>query len=215
MRSRLLAITKDRIATRFFRAVHPKHTLAAQVCALGAVAVLGMTVVGPARDPMPSDGTQRTVPVFSANRIRTRTTVSRALPPHWDQIRKLAGPFARTVLQAAKQAHISARLLAAVIQVENGGNFRGSDTRVSSAGAIGVMQLEPRTAWDVLRVNPWRPRQNILGGARYLKMLLRRFGGKARLALMAYNAGPTFVANGGRLTEANAYARKVLHYAFA
>ncbi|MBU2774290.1 transglycosylase SLT domain-containing protein [Acidithiobacillus ferrooxidans] len=131
------------------------------------------------------------------------------------RVRRLAGPYAGMVLRAARKAHVPARLVAAVVRVENGGNFHGSATRVSSAGAIGVMQLEPVTAWDTLRVNPWNPRQNIEGGARFLAMLLREFGGNVRLALMAYNAGPTWIAQGGRPEQAVAYAREVLAYAYA
>jgi soluble lytic murein transglycosylase-like protein len=130
-------------------------------------------------------------------------------------IRHLAGPYAHLVVTAARKAHVSPRLVAAVVQVENGGNFHGSPTRVSAAGAIGVMQLEPNTAWDTLRVNPWNVRQNINGGARYLAMMLRRFGGNVRLALMAYNAGPTSIAQGGRPWAAVAYAQEVMRDARA
>ena len=129
-------------------------------------------------------------------------------------VERLSGPYARLVLQAARVNHISARLIAAVIQVENGGNFVGSATRVSSAGAIGVMQLEPVTATEVLHVNAWKPRQNIEGGARFLAMLLHEFH-NTRLALMAYNAGPTWIAQGGRPEQAVVYAAKVLRYARA
>ncbi|MHB1632401.1 MAG: transglycosylase SLT domain-containing protein [Acidithiobacillus sp.] len=125
-------------------------------------------------------------------------------------IHKLAGPYAHLVITAAHRSHVSPRLVAAVVQVENGGDFHGSATRVSSAGAIGVMQLEPNTAWNTLRVNPWNARQNIDGGARYLAMMLHQFHGNVRLALMAYNAGPTWIAQGGRPLAAVAYAQKVI-----
>jgi soluble lytic murein transglycosylase-like protein len=65
------------------------------------------------------------------------------------------------VIEASKQAHVPSRLVTAVVQVENGGDFIGSAHRVSSAGAIGVMQLEPATAWGALHVNPWDVRENI------------------------------------------------------
>lgn len=126
---------------------------------------------------------------------------------HWQT---LAGPYVSFVRASAKAAHISPVLVAAVIYVENGGDFVGSATRVSSAGAIGVMQLEPVTAWDVLRVNPWQAASNIAGGARFLHELLKQFHGNVRLALMAYNAGPTLIARGGRPAMAVRYAYKVL-----
>jgi len=125
-------------------------------------------------------------------------------------VQKLAGPYAHLVLTAARKAHVPAKLVAAVVHVENGGNFHGSTTRVSSAGAIGVMQLEPNTAWNTLRVNPWNARQNIEGGARYLASMLRQFHGDVRMALMAYNAGPTSIAQGDRPLDAVVYAKKVM-----
>jgi len=125
-------------------------------------------------------------------------------------VRKLAGPYAHLVLTAAHKAHVPAKLVAAVVHVENGGDFHGSATRVSISGAIGVMQLEPSTAWDVLHVNPWNARQNIEGGARYLASMLRQFHGDVRRALMAYNAGPTSIARGYRPMAAVVYAERVL-----
>ncbi len=198
--------------------VFRRNWLAIQVSSFGAVAVLGVGILSYSAGPATTEPGQETrQSLLSDARSLTRSPLRQRtlLPPHWLQIRKLAGPYAKTVLAAARKVHLSARLLAAVLQVENGGDFQGSATRVSSAGAIGVMQLEPRTAWDVLRVNPWQATQNITGGARYLKMLLQRFHGKIRLALEAYNAGPTFIANGGRLEQANDYAREVLRDAFA
>ena len=46
---------------------------------------------------------------------------------------------------------------------------------VSSAGALGLMQLMPGTARAMGVTNVWDPRQNIMGGARYLQVLARRF----------------------------------------
>ncbi|MBU2769504.1 lytic transglycosylase domain-containing protein [Acidithiobacillus ferrivorans] len=125
----------------------------------------------------------------------------------------LAGKWTKDVLQAARKAHISPRLVASVLHVENRGEINESARRVSSAGAIGPMQLMPVTAWDALHVNPWNPRENINGGARYLASLIRQFGGSKRLALIAYNAGPTSVADGERPAEAVRYANAVLRYA--
>jgi len=64
----------------------------------------------------------------------------------------------------------------------------------SSAGAIGVFQLEPATA-AALGVNPRDLAQNISGGVRYLAQLLGQFGGSIPAALAAYNWGPGNLRN--------------------
>lgn len=125
-------------------------------------------------------------------------------------LRLLAGPYAHWIRSAARNAGIPPALLAAVAYEENGGNFQGAAHRVSGAGAIGVMQLMPDTAWKVLRVNPWNPRQNIQGAARYLARMISRFHGNLREALMAYNAGPTAVREHLASVSSRTYAERVL-----
>ncbi len=85
----------------------------------------------------------------------------------------------------ARRHGVAPELVRAVIATESTGNPRA----VSSAGAIGLMQLMPATA-AALGVNPWQPLENLRGGISYLGTLLRAFDGNARLALIAYNAGP-------------------------
>ena len=89
------------------------------------------------------------------------------------------------IVRLSQRHRVSADLVRAVIAAESAGNPRA----VSSAGAIGLMQLMPATAVS-LGVNPWEPLQNLYGGIAYLASLLRSYGGNARLALIAYNAGP-------------------------
>jgi soluble lytic murein transglycosylase-like protein len=110
---------------------------------------------------------------------------------------------------AALKTGTPAALIHAVISVESG--YKAA--AVSSAGAIGMMQLMPKTA-AMLGVNPWVEAENILGGARYLAQLNRQFAGNWHLALAAYNAGPAAVTkNGYRIppfSETQAYVPKVL-----
>ncbi len=88
---------------------------------------------------------------------------------------------------AARRYGVPVDLFNRLVQQESGWNPRAK----SSAGAIGLAQLMPFTARK-LGVNPNDPRQNLEGGARYLKQQYNRFR-SWRLALAAYNAGPEAV----------------------
>lgn len=88
------------------------------------------------------------------------------------------------VVQAAQKYGVDSNLALAVAAQESGFN----QNAVSSAGAIGVMQLMPATAAG-LGVNPNILEQNIDGGVRYLRSMLSQFGGDVALALAAYNWG--------------------------
>lgn len=98
-------------------------------------------------------------------------------------------------------------LFRANIEIESG----YSQAAVSRTGAIGLGQLMPGTA-AVLGVDPHNMNQNLDGSARYLLMLLDRFGSK-ELALAGYNAGPEAVAKYGGIppyAETQGHVRKVM-----
>lgn len=103
------------------------------------------------------------------------------------------------ILSLAGEHRVPPALVRAMVAAESGGNHRA----VSSAGAIGLMQLMPATA-AALGVDPWQPRENLRGGITYIGGLLRDYDGDARLALIAYNAGPQH-ANRVRAGSAVAY----------
>jgi len=68
---------------------------------------------------------------------------------------------------------------------------------VSRAGAVGLMQLMPDLASELGVDDPFDPRKNIMGGAKYLRRLLDLHHGNVRLALASYNAGPANVSEYG------------------
>jgi len=89
------------------------------------------------------------------------------------------------IAEAARLYAIPAALIRAVIETES--SWRASAT--SRAGAIGLMQLMPATARSLGVADAFDPRQNILGGTRYLRILANKFAGDIVLTLAAYNAG--------------------------
>jgi soluble lytic murein transglycosylase-like protein len=98
--------------------------------------------------------------------------------------------YNEAIAEAANQYHLDPNLIRAIIHAESAFN----PFAVSSAGALGLMQLMPAMAEELDVVDPFDPRQNILGGARYLRDLLDRHHGNVNLAVASYNAGPGAVA---------------------
>ena len=98
--------------------------------------------------------------------------------------------LAAAVEEAARLHGVDPRLVAAVARRESAWR---ADV-VSNKGAIGIMQLMPDTARYLGVRNAYDPRENILGGTRYLRTLLDTFNGDLDLTLAAYNAGPGAVA---------------------
>ncbi|WP_257541764.1 MULTISPECIES: lytic transglycosylase domain-containing protein [unclassified Sphingobium] len=99
-------------------------------------------------------------------------------------------PYAGFITEASQRFGIPEHWIRAVLRAESAGDVRA----ISSAGAMGLMQVMPGT-WAGLRVrhrlgrDPYDPRDNIMAGAAYLREMWDRYGNVAAM-LAAYNAGP-------------------------
>ena len=140
---------------------------------------------------------------------RARETDHAGPAPHTDR-RARETDYEGLIDRAARRHALEPALLRSVISVESAFNPRA----VSRAGAQGLMQLLPQTARRYGVDNAFDPEQNVLGGARYLSDLLKRYGNNLELALAAYNAGEGAVDRHGRQVppypETRAYVPAVL-----
>ena len=119
---------------------------------------------------------------------------------------KYRGEYLPLAKDAARRHGVPEDLFLRLVQQESGWNAGA----VSHKGAIGLAQLMPATARR-LGVDPKNPRQNLEGGARYLRRQYDRFG-SWRLALAAYNAGPEAVEQHGGVPpykETRNYVRSI------
>ena len=106
---------------------------------------------------------------------------------------------------------VSSTLLKSIARAES--NFNTS--AVSSAGAVGIMQLMPATAASLGVTDSYDAYQNIMGGANLISQLLAKYNGDTSLALAAYNAGSANVDKYGGIppfSETQNYVQKVLSY---
>lgn len=89
------------------------------------------------------------------------------------------------IQQIAEEQGVDPALVTAIVEIESGFNFNAT----SPKGAIGAMQLLPRTAAYYGATDARDPQQNLTAGIRYLKDLLAAYNGNLPLALAAYNTG--------------------------
>ncbi|MCD7884736.1 MAG: transglycosylase SLT domain-containing protein [Lachnospiraceae bacterium] len=127
----------------------------------------------------------------------------------------LTSPYDAYFQEAANTYQVPVALLLAMGKVESEYN----PNIVSSAGAIGIMQLMPSTATALGATNPYDPYQNIMAGAKYVSQLLDMFSGYSNcleLVIAAYNAGPNAVIRAGyqvpAYTETQNHVKKVMGY---
>ena len=113
------------------------------------------------------------------------------------------------IIESGQRNSVDPLLLYAIMHQESSFKTRA----MSYKGARGLMQLMPFTASRFGVTNIWDPKQNIEGGARYMRFLLDLFSGDVRLALAGYNAGEGAVMKYGYevppYSETREYVRRI------
>jgi len=120
-------------------------------------------------------------------------------------------PFGSLIYSEAKKNNLPPELVAAVAHTES----KFVPTARSHAGAVGLMQLVPRTGRWLGAKNLTDPAQNVQAGAKYLRYLTDRFGGNTQKAIAAYNAGEGNVRRFGGVPpfrETRNYVSRVQDY---
>lgn len=128
-----------------------------------------------------------------------------------EQFFKREIPFGSIIYSEAKKNNIRPELVAAVVQAES----RFKPAARSGAGAVGLMQLVPKTGRWMGARDLTNPAQNIAAGSKYLKYLHGRFDGNETKMIAAYNAGEGNVRRFGGVPpfkETRSYVVKVRNY---
>jgi len=146
----------------------------------------------------PTDSRYRPFMIFGGQRGQ------RLYQIHYSSIQK-------HIKSAARLYQLDPALIQAVIKAESAYD----PAAVSTAGAQGLMQLMPDTAEEMKVRDTFDPKDNIYGGAKYLRYLVNRFNGDVRLALAAYNLGPERIKIGQEIPpvkETRTYVTRVMKY---
>lgn len=163
--------------------------------------------VAPPPGPVPVDGIPQVAAAPKPTRPASAERAGDLVPADREYLRPILTRY-------AQENGLSADLVMSLAWVES--SWRRN--AVSSAGAVGVMQLMPNTVDYVSkkllglrsRLDPDNPRSNVRMGARYLRHLLDQNRGNVRQALIAYNQGPTSLRANGSYEIAERYADRVL-----
>ncbi len=131
---------------------------------------------------MPAHVTRDKADVKKPAPVISKKTGPAKKPVRVRKAERLLHPF---ILKAADRHKIEPAIIKAIIKAESGYNSRA----VSKKGAMGLMQLMPKTAKWLGVKDGFDPEQNINGGTKYFKQLLKEFDGELKLALAAYNSG--------------------------
>jgi LysM repeat protein len=141
-----------------------------------------------------------------------QATPGRSMPPDMAALVSQRAGIRRLIAAEARRQHVPPSFALAVAWQESGWQPRV----VSSAGAIGVMQLLPATSdWVAATmlgepVNLWSPASNVRAGVRLLRHYLDRYGGNRSLALAAYYQGQAATDRHGIYPVSRPYVSSIL-----
>lgn len=135
---------------------------------------------------------------------------SRPAPADGANARRGERGFDDIIEEASEAYDVPYAFIKAVIRVESA--FRAD--AISHAGAMGLMQLMPKTAASLNVSDAFNARQNIYGGAKFLRILIDRYDGDINLILAAYNAGDVAVSRYGGIPypQTRDYVASVYHW---
>jgi hypothetical protein len=157
-----------------------------------------------ASDTEPEPSSESSASTSSTSRREPETTST-------ERLEQFSGDredrFDDIIREASRAYDVPFSFIKAVVRVES--NFKPDAT--SHAGAMGLMQLMPKTAQFLSVTEPYDPRQNIFGGTKLLRQLIDRYDGDINLILSAYNAGGAAVEayNGIPYRETRRYVASV------
>lgn len=176
----------------------------------------GLDILGKAKPLMPPDlqnreakSSKRVKHNLEAVKLTLPVSQKNSSPKDLDILGK-AKPYFPLIKEIAAKTDVEKSLIMAVIKAESDFDPKA----LSPKGAMGLMQLMPSTAKDFGLADPFDPKENIHGGARYLSIWLKTFG-DIELALAAYNAGPGQVEALRKIPpypETENFVKKVVYY---
>lgn len=143
-------------------------------------------------------------------KINVENIQKKQISPSNDSLKRLE-KYDNYIDEASKKYGIDKNIIRSVILTESAANPKA----ISRANAKGLMQLIDTTAEDMGVRNSFDPKQNILGGTKYLAKMLRQYNGDLKLSLAAYNAGPQNVEKHNGVPpfeETKNYIARVLGY---
>lgn len=150
--------------------------------------------------------------IYKQPKVEVNSNISYvpAVKPSFQSINRL-GKYEDIIQEASETFGVDSNIIKSVILTESS----AKESAISKANAKGLMQIIDSTAKYLGINNVWDPRENIMGGAKYLAELLRRYNGDLNFALAGYNAGPGNVDKYNGIppfTETQTYVKRVIGY---